>query len=514
MNPTFRRTALLPSFFLFVASLSCAWADNNSSSDAKRIKVLSDTTLSPLTDGPRIVDLGEKWKGDLGTGDFTVGLKLRAPERYTYDSGDLVSLWNGETRHGFNLSLTTNVGTSGQANRRQLQFGIDAASDLEWRQEGRPGNAILAFGLTVHRGELHVSTVESGENPTGKVYRYQEPGKWTSLGSPDGANAVSALATFGGELYAGTGKYRLGGSALAESENSTLGGKVYRYVSPDQWELVGQLPNTEAISSLAEYDGKLYATSLYRPAGFFRYEGGSEWTSLPVPEGHRVNALGVYGGGLFATSYDDGHVFRFDGKEWANLGVVDKDITQNYSFATWGDALHTSTWPTGKVYRWGGVDSWTDSGRLGEEKEVMAMLVHNGSFYAGTLPLAEVHRYEGNSRWQRLRQIDTTPDVQYRRVWTMATWQGRLFATTLPSGQIWSMTSGAMVTHDQELADGWHEVIARRQAGQLRLWVDGQLVASAEAGDLSLKTEGLQLQIGTGPRGRFHGEIQEVWIER
>jgi hypothetical protein len=44
------------------------------------------------------------------------------------------------------------------------------------------------------------------------------------------------------------------------------------------------------------------------------------------------------------------------------------------------------------VYRFEDVNRWTDAGRLGEELEVMGMLVHKGHLIAGTLPLAEVYR--------------------------------------------------------------------------------------------------------------------------
>ena len=53
------------------------------------------------------------------------------------------------------------------------------------------------------------------------------------------------------------------------------------------------------------------------------------------------------------------------------------------------------TWRSGRVYRFEDVGRWTDVGRLGEELEVMGMLVHNGRLIAGTLPLAEVYEYDG-----------------------------------------------------------------------------------------------------------------------
>lgn len=96
----------------------------------------------------------------------------------------------------------------------------------------------------------------------------------------------------------------------------------------------------------------------------------------------------------------------------------------------------------------------------------------------------------------------------------MATYQGRLFATTLPSGKVWSLSAGSLLTRDRELAPGWHEILAERRDSKLRLTVDDELVAEADVPELSLKTEGLELKVGEGPRGRFPGRIMNVWFER
>lgn len=451
---------------------------------------------------------------DLGTADFTLGLSFESESTGKHDLGDLVSLWNPDTRHGFTLSLRNNTGsTTSQANWRQLQFGIDAGAEPRWRDEGRPGQAILGFALAVHRGQLYVGACEGGDKQVGLVYRYAGPDQWQALEPLDGANSVTALATFQGQLYAGTGKYRLAGSSLPESTNATLGGKIYRLTDNDDWELVGDLAPTEAIAGLVTYGGKLYASSLYKPAGFYRYDGDQKWTSIPTPDSRRVESLGVHGGALYAGSYDSGSVYRFDGTSWKDLGLVAGDITQTYSFTTYQNSLHVSTWPAGKVFRLDAGDKWTDCGRLGNEQEVMGMLVHNGAFYAGTLPAGEVYRYSGGTSWQLLKQLDATPDVRFRRVWTMATFQGRLFATTLPSGHIWSMSAGSLATHDHELADGWHDIVAQRKDGRLRLFLDGKLVAEADAAGLDLKTAGRALTVGEGPRGQFAGRIRNVWYD-
>ncbi|QDT56996.1 hypothetical protein Pan44_50600 [Caulifigura coniformis] len=453
-------------------------------------------------------------RDDLGQADFAVGLSFETESTGTHDLGDLVSLWDARTRHGFTLGLRNNTGvTTSQPNWRQLQFGIDAGTEPEWKNEGRPGSAILGFSIAVHGGQLYVGTCEVGDDSVGKVYRYLGPGRWQALKPLDGSNSVTALAAFNGSLYAGTGKYRLAGSSLAESQNPAFGGKVFRLTDDDDWELVGDLAPTEAIAGFVTYGGKLYASSLYKPAGFFRYDGGTDWTPILTPDSRRVESMVVHDGALYAGSYDSGAVYRFDGTSWTDLGLVAADITQTYSFVTYQNALHVSTWPAGKVYRLDDGNRWTDCGRLGNEQEVMAMLIHNGSFYAGTLPGGQVYRYAGATDWTLLKQIDQTPDVRFRRVWTMATFQGRLFSTTLPSGNVWSMSAGHLVTDDRELGPGWHDVVAQRKSGRLRIFVDGRKVAESDAPPLGLKTGGLELKLGDGPRGQFRGQVRNAWFD-
>src|SRR5205807_7672636 len=96
----------------------------------------------------------------------------------------------------------------------------------------------------------------------------------------------------------------------------------------------------------------------------------------------------------------------------------------------------------GGVYRFEDIGRWIDVGRIGEEKEVMGMLVHNGRLLAGTLPLADVYQYEGEDRWKKLTRLDQTPDVKYRRAWTAAEYQGRVFFSTLPSGRVFAFEAG------------------------------------------------------------------------
>ncbi len=427
--------------------------------------------------------------------------------------GDIISQYDPKRRRGFHLSLKTNTGVaSAQANWRNLEFGIDNDRQTEWIDCGRPGNAILAFALAAHDGNLYAGTCEPGAGEAGHVYRYGGDTTWLDCGAPASCNSVTSLAEFDGKLYAGAGKYRLGGSALDESENANLGGRVFRYDGDGKWTDCGQLPGVEAIGGMVVYGGKLYASSLYRPAGFFRYDGGTTWTDCGTP-GKRVEALGVYDGYVYATSYDGGVVFRFDGDAWTECGQLGgpEENTQTYSFAVYQGRLYVGTWRTGRVYRFEDVDRWADVGRLGEELEVMGMLVHNGRLIAGTLPLAEVYSYEGDTTWRRLAQLDATPDVTYRRAWTMAEFGGRVFCSTLPSGRVYAYAAGATAMDDRALAEGWRHVAAVKDQGRLWLYVDGQLRGeqSFDASEYEL-TSDAPLRIGFGQNDYFHGRMHDV----
>ncbi|MCX7407033.1 MAG: LamG domain-containing protein [Planctomycetales bacterium] len=499
----------------------------------------------------------------LGCGDFSVAAWVWADEASDDVPGDILSQYDPATRRGFHLGVKTNTGvTFNQANFRQLQFGVDNDRISNWRDCGQPGkNSLLAFGLVAHKGRLFAGTCEPGEGDTGRVYQYSHGQEWLDLGSPAPSNAITAMTAFNGELYVGTGKYRVAGSSLAESSNTNLGGRVFRYDGTradgtSTWTDCGQLPNAEAVSGMVVFQGRLYAGSLYKPAGFFRYEGDQQpgdqkWSDIGVPDGKRVEALAIFNGHLYASSYDCGHVYRFDGQTWADLGQLgDSAInTQTYSFAVYEGRLYAGTWRSGKVYRLeesleakknpsppaplparpgrGEKDhaprvEWRDVGQLGEELEVMGMLVHNGRLMAGTLPLAEVYQFEGGrhvnggERWKRLTQLDTTPDVKYRRAWTMAEYQGQLFCSTLPSGHVHACEVGKLVTWDKTFPPGWHHVAAVKSGGKLLLFVDGKLKSSStdfNADDFDLSND-QPLRIGSGPNDFFHGRLRDVRLYR
>lgn len=459
-------------------------------------------------------------------GDFTIVGWFNIPDKITDLSGDLVSKYDPVSGKGFQLTLQHGPGvTNAESNKRNLTYGISSGAEgFDWKDAGRPGNNQLVYALAVWNGGLYAGTYEEGEDRAGSVYRYEGGGEWTFCGSPDRCNSVTSLCVFEGDLYAAVSDYDAGGSQLERSKNVHPGGKVYRYTGGTDWIDCGRVGDAPYLFGLVEFDGSLYTTLIRSPnptgvlddLGLYRYEGGIDWEYCGHPGG-RVCALAPYNGSLYATGYDGGEfggVFRYEGEgNWTNCGVPGK-TTQTYSFAFYEGKMYVGTWPEGKVYRYEGDKNWIDCGQLGEEKEVMGMAVYNGGMYAGTLPLAQVYRYRGERDWLLTGRLDWTPDVTYRRAWSMSVFDGKLFCGVLPSGHVHSLEVGKSVSYDRDLGTGWKHLAAIRDGGRLRLYVNGEAVAESsefDPKDYDLDNEA-PLKIGFGPHEYFKGNMSDLRI--
>ena len=346
----------------------------------------------------------------------------------------------------------------------------------------------------------------------------------STAAGPTPSNTISALAVLDGKLYAGSERYSGAGSSLPVSPNTEPGGKVYRYEGGAAWTDCGKVDEgVVSISGLATFNGQLYAGTgttgsehpMPRTKGMYRYEGGTKWVSCGCP-GKRIVHLGVYNGHLYGLSYDGGNVFRYDGDaKWTDLGVP-PETNQSYSFMVYEGKMHVATWPKALVFRFDDAPGWTSIGRLGDEKEAMAVSIYNGSLYVGTLPLAEVYRHDGGTTWTSTGRLDLTPDVVYRRAWSMAVFQGRLYCGLLPSGKVFSLEAGKCVTLDRELPPGWQHLAAVKSGDRLKLYVNGQCVATSSAFDpASLNLSNDQpLRIGFGRHDYFNGKIRDLRIYR
>ncbi|WP_428305693.1 LamG domain-containing protein [Lacipirellula sp.] len=473
---------------------------------------------------------------DLGKGDFTVAAEIEVRTEDGVDDvvGDIVSKFDLKERRGFSLTFASNTsGYNSQSDVRQLFFGIDDNCKGEWIDCGRPGGvAYSSDALTVFDGSLYAGTSDApDEKDWAHVFRYAGGQRWEDCGrvGEGKTRGVYAMIVHDGALYAGTAGPHSGSKA-----NTGDYGRVYRYRGGKSWEDVGQPGKHYRINSLASYRGRLYACAIDTygtHGGVYVLEEGNKWTQCG--DFGRPHTTSVNDGQLFAA-FPNGEVFDYDGSVWKNLhnpyGALDL-CNQLHAQGVFNGELYVGTWPLGKVaVRREG--QWVDMGRLGDATEVVQLLVYNGSLYGGSIPRAEVFRFDGVDQWTSLGRLfdpkdyDAKEDVEdWSRASSMRLFQGKMFCSTAtcyralieqprpndPRGKVFCYETGPGVSFDRNLASGWRHVAAVRSGDSLKLYVDGKLVAENSTATTPISAASdAPLRIGFGSQAHFNGKIREV----
>jgi hypothetical protein len=474
-----------------------------------------------------------------GQGDFSIAVQVNSEANVVDFFGGLFSKFDSQLHRGLHLSINANSsGYNGQSDVRQLAFGIDQNKTGRWTTVGRPGGKThICDALTVFDGDLYAGTTDGDtEDQWAHVYRYQAGQEWLDCGrlGSERTRGVYAMVVHNGELYAAT-------SASHGAQPADLSfGSVYRYRGGTDWENIGQPGKYFRLNSLASYDGKLYVAAFNigpDPGHVYVYEGAYGWRQCGEFNGW-PHALVVHDGRLHAA-YPRGEVYAYDGKQWENLGnPLDSfdECSQIHSLGVYRGELYAGIWPSGKVARLRDGE-WTDMGRLSDATEVVSLATYNGSLYAGTIPRAELLRFDGPNNWTSIRRLFDPPDFQpvpvgsgakkvqdWTRASSLAVFQGKLFVTTATCyrtkidepppddirGNVFAYESGGFTTFDHDLGPGWKHVAAVRSAGELQLFVNGELVSKSAIREPLDVTTDAPLQIGAGPQGHFRGQLREV----
>ena len=469
-----------------------------------------------------------------GNGDFSIAAEVYTEEGVDDIVGDVISKFDPVRRQGFNLTFASNTsGYNSQSDVRQLFFGVDQGTDGKWDDCGRPGGkSHSSDALTVFEGGLYAGTSDAPEEQDwAHVYKYKGGQEWEDCGrvGQGKTRGVYAMIVHEGALYAGTAGPHSGMKA-----NTGDFGRVYRYRDGKTWEDIGQPGEHYRINSLASFRGRLYAFAINTygsHGGVYVYEGESNWKQCG--DFGRPHTSGVHDGRLYAA-FPQGEVFAYEGSDWENLGNPYGSFdqcNQLHSHGVYGGELYVGTWPFGKVAVRQD-DKWVDTGRLGDATEVVDLMVYNGSFYSGTIPRAEVFRYDGPHQWTSLGRLfdpsnyDAKEDVEdWTRASSLRVYQGKLFCSTATCyrsqieqprpddirGKVYSLQAGAGVSYDHDLGAGWKHVAAVRKDGVMKLFINGQLAAERPANgeQLDVSTEA-PLRIGFGPHSHFQGKIREV----
>ena len=145
-----------------------------------------------------------------------------------------------------------------------------------------------------------------------------------------------------------------------------------------------------------------------------------------------------------------------------------------------------------------------------QQQHILVFLLSESVGSSHVLPLAQVYRQDA-AGWTLTGRLDFS-DVVYRRAWSMAVYQGRLYCGTLPSGHVHAIEAGVAVSHDAELEPGWRHVVAMRFGNRLSLFVDGKRLAESARLDPARfdLAASAPLRIGFGEHDFFRGRLREV----
>jgi hypothetical protein len=485
----------------------------------------------------------------LGIADFALSAWVYTEEELDDVVGDVVQMYDPSSRRGMTLSInSSSSGYQGQGSDRNVYFGIDNARQSDWEDCGRPSRTspYVSNSMVVYQGNLYVGITDAKEEIDWcHVFRYDGNRKWIDCGRVGigRTTGVGPLIVHDGALYAVTWTY----DWTRVKSGKYDAGRVYRYDGETNWVDCGQPSDNRTLNCAASYKGTLYVGGGPESWGVFVRENQKDWKVSKIfskegPQRCFPHAMSRHNGKLY-TAYPA--VYSFDGSNWCYAGLPGPLETvpslQTHAMTVFQGKLCAGTWPEAKVARYLGGEEWEEFGRVGVDgTEINALLVYNGKLYGGSIPRAEVCRYDGSPQWTSLKRFYSpegwrpglpgkakTREVnEWSRVTAMTVYGGKLFAgignctssildsPTDVRGHVFSMEAGKCVSYDHDLGPGWKHLAAVREGGHLKLYVNGQPVATSslfEAAEYDLSTD-QPFRIGFGQMDYFSGKISKVRI--
>ena len=217
-----------------------------------------------------------------------------------------------------------------------------------------------------------------------------------------------------------------------------------------QWRDEGRLGNAIFVHSMAVHNGEFYAGTVegwtnQDHGHVYRYNGG-KWVDLGAPwKSNGVTAMASYNGHLYVgvsrvllhysglkptiAHHIGGKVFRYEDGNWVDLGqVLGLDGVQG--MAEFKGKLYVTGFYQPALYRYEGAKEWTSLGTP-DGMRPEALCVYNGALYATGYDEGAVYRFDGE-KWSKTGILgDAT------QVYGIVIHEGKLLAGTWPQGTVY-----------------------------------------------------------------------------
>ena len=478
----------------------------------------------------------------LGKGDFAIAVWVKCAGDGACVTGDIIGKYDSDSRKGLNFHISASAPAyCSVSDTRNVQFGIDNAIEGTWIDHGRlwPSNTLIGT-LIVYKGELYTGIADAfDKKDVCRIFRYAGGTEWVDCGragdEPDNCSIMSAVI-HKDSLYVGTGTWHYWSVGVAGSVH------VYRYEGGKTWHDCGKIGDGRRILSLASYKGDLYASD--DTGSVYRYDGDHHWAFCGKSPQFYILSMMVYRDRLYGGSSDT--ICRYnDEAAWDVIGRFNPaSIDQVHTLGVYAGKLYAGTWSDGKIMRYDGDMDWADCGDLGvsdttvrhekttRNNEINDLTVYNGKMYAGVIPKAQLWRYDGVGKVTLIKQLVENPDYSpddvgsWCRVQCLTIFQGRLYAGTasctgmfqekpkIDVGKVFSWEAGKSVSYDHDLGLGWRHLAAVKQGKHLKLYVDGSLAATSSDFDPAAYdlTNNEPLLIGFGAENYFSGSMRDLRI--
>ena len=162
----------------------------------------------------------------------------------------------------------------------------------------------------------------------------------------------------------------------------------------------------------------------------------------------QINSSIVFDGSLYVAA-SSGRVYRYQGlNDWVDTGRLGTN-TYIWAMVEYNGQLYAGTGTSGRVYRYEGDNNWVDVGRLGVATYVYSLTVSGGNLYAGTNDAGQVFRYDGDGSWTSLGQVATNTQI-----WSMIEFNGNLYVGTYGTGRVYRHDGGTTWTDVGRLGTG------------------------------------------------------------